>query len=187
MNPFRGMTCASLGVALLLATTPGRVHADEPVAAPGQSEGISSYIRDYLSDPRRTGSLAGSVIGGAMLAHPAGPFVGSVIGFFVGKKSMFDEDKVRAAQDRAVYAKRDIIPTAGTGQDIPSLSFSNPLGITFDKPATAVAEKSPPQPLVAEPASVASGISRAQIAEQCAGKGRQDPRLRGLCFYYQGG
>jgi hypothetical protein len=145
----------------------------EAVNSPSVLENSSEFMRDYLSDPRRTGSLAGSVIGGALSAHPAGPILGGLVGFFVGKRSMFNEDKTRNQQEKMLYAKRDIVPQAG--QPAATLSFANAQGITFD---TAPAVGAPTTP---------AGFSRTQIAAICGGgQALSDPRLRSLCFYSQG-
>lgn len=49
----------------------------------------SPSTRDYLADRSRVGSLAGTVIGGALTAHPVGTVVGAVVGYIVGKDSDF--------------------------------------------------------------------------------------------------
>jgi hypothetical protein len=153
----------------------------EPTKAANAADATSSYVRDYLSDPRRTGSLAGSILGGALTANPAGTIIGSVIGFFVGKNSMYDEDKARAQQANALYAKRDIVPNDAQG--VPTLSFANAQGITFDTTPSSASSR-PSQ--MSTPLAGPSGISREQILQKCSGQGISDPRLRSLCFYYQG-
>ncbi len=111
--------------------------AAEKTPEAGIADKTSEYLRDYLSDPRRTGSMAGTILGGAMFAHPAGPIVGSMIGFFIGKSSMFNEDKNRELKASQLYVKRDIVPQSGQGQALPTLSFANTQGISFDTPAAA--------------------------------------------------
>jgi hypothetical protein len=174
---------------LSMSLLAGTVLAGESAPAKESSAGedTSGYIRDYLSDPRRTGSLAGSILGGALTANPAGTIIGSVIGFFVGKNSMYNEDKARAAQATAKYAKREIVPLDAQVQGAPTLSFADPKGIAFAATPSGNAAAAPLQAMTS-PKSVPDtmAMSRDQIAKQCGGKGLGDPRLRSLCFYYQG-
>jgi len=148
-------------------------------AGPSLGENTSSYIRDYLSDRRRAGSLAGSILGGALSAHPAGPVLGSLVGFFIGKQSMFNEEKTRDLKAGLLYARRDIVPQ--NGLPAPTLSLTNAQRITFDAPDTGGIEN---QVLI--PTPVFGGLSREQIAAMCAGGQNVDPRFRSLCFYSSG-
>ena len=184
MTTVRYQLWTSICMALLVLSAlsrPSPAADAEPARSANAGESTSSYVRDYLSDPRRTGSLAGSILGGALTANPIGTIVGSVIGFLVGKNSMYDEDKVRAQQANALYAKRDIVPNDVQGA--PTLSFANAQGITFDT-TPAPASSRPTQ--MAVPLAGPSGISREQILQKCSGQGINDPHLRSLCFYYQG-
>lgn len=162
----------------------------------GLADQASDYVKDYLSDNRRVGALAGSILGGALTAHPAGPVLGSVVGFFIGKKTMFEETPDQAPVQSA---NRAIIPDAAQAASAPTLSFSNPAGLSFAAPAPIQALPSPAQttelitpstPAVMTPPSLAprlpAGFSRDQIASLCAGGGSSEPRLRSLCFYFQG-
>lgn len=188
----------------------GLTMANAPAAAQNSSqEGVdlgtqaSHYVRDYLSDPRRVGSLTGSILGGALTAHPAGPVVGSLIGFLVGKMSMYDEDKARAQGTQLLAARRNIVPTSlDRDATVPTLSFSNPAGVSFDTPAaeppaapgvpatppTSIAVATsflppPPQPALGLPTLV----TRESIASACAASGNQgNPALRNMCFYASG-
>lgn len=159
-------------------TTPGESVMDVP----------GEYIRDYLSDPRRTGSLAGGILGGALSAHPAGPMVGSLIGFIVGKSSMFKEEGVQAQQ---AQAQRAIVP--GSQQALPTLSLADPRGISFAGLAPAsiapvsLAQRLNPAALAVPAATSPTLLSREQIAAMCSGQAMMDARLRSLCFYKQGG
>ena len=176
----------------------------QPAEDKSLTDQASEYIRDYLSDHRRAGSLAGSILGGALFAHPAGPILGSLVGFFVGKQTMFNEDKARSLQAQSLLARRDIVPKDGKGQGIPTLSFANAQGIKFDTPPaanpaatnTVVAARSAPEatseiapqaPQVPIPMAAPTSFSREKIATMCGG-GRAliDPRLQSLCFYFQG-
>ncbi len=154
---------ATWALALMLAM--GGARADDVVSA---NDEVSSYLRDYLSDPRRVGSLSGSIMGGALTAHPVGPIIGSLIGFFIGKQSMFNEDKVRAKQQQAMAARRDIVPSDDSDMDvIATAGGQDDVGVS-----------APVTPLPA--------LTREQVASICAGGVRgADPRLRGLCFYSQ--
>ncbi len=169
----------------------------------GIADKTSEYLRDYLSDPRRTGSLAGTILGGAMFAHPAGPIVGSMIGFFIGKSSMFNEDKNRELKASLLYVKRDIVPQSGQGQALPTLSFANTQGISFDTPAAVKVSEvsttpSASLPVINAPAAAKVSevstspspslpvFSREQIKAACVGKTVADPRFRALCFYSLG-
>jgi hypothetical protein len=146
----------------------------------------SGYIRDYLSDPRRSGSLAGSILGGAMVAHPAGPIIGSVVGFFIGKKSMFNEEKSREMKASLLYAKRDIVPQYGQGSSAPTLSFTGSQGITFDSLSPVNASQVAVSGTASSTAPSLPNFSSAQIAAACGGKAFLAPKFRSLCFYSQG-
>lgn len=141
--------CTALGSSGL-AYGNGRDNEDTP----GFAEETSQYVRDYLSDPRRVGALAGSILGSALTAHPAGSVVGSLIGFFVGKQSMFNEDAKAETLRSVAEARRPIIPVGGGETTIPALSFSNPQTVTFeDQPVQASTSLSPLPSLAATPAS----------------------------------
>jgi len=179
----------AITAALGLSFFGGPVLAGEtpPAKDPSLTEQTSAYVRDYLSDHRRAGSLAGSILGGALFAHPAGPILGSLVGFLIGKQTMFDEDKTRGLQAQSLLARRNIVPQDGKGPGIPTLSFASAQGITFDTPAATVSEPSPQTLQVAIPMAAPSSFSREQIATMCgSGRALIDPRLRSLCFYFQG-
>lgn len=182
------LKAAVAAVTLSLILLPGSrpAHADGTVSAKDANltDSTSEYFRDYLSDPRRTGSLAGSLIGGALSAHPVGPIVGGLVGFFVGKQSMFNEDKVKAQRESLLYARRDIVPP-GSAESVPTLSFASAQGVTFDTPSVASASPG----LAASPQAMPkpASFSREQIAAMCVGGVLGDPRMRALCFYSQGG
>lgn len=199
--PFQGsrrppvkVLALALGMAL---AAPCAVAADTDGGLGAQT---SLYIRDYLSDNRRVGSLVGSILGGAATAHPAGPVVGSLIGFLIGKATMHEEDKGRP---QLSAAQRSIIPPVSQAVAAPSLSFADPQGVSFDAPAPAAMPVRPAAPAVAsapaaQPAApfapaaltqqaVLPGLSREQLAAACSGgQLPTDPRLRSLCFYARG-
>jgi len=183
----RALTSALL-LASALSLISGNTCAAETASVKEASltDRPASYIRDYLSDPRRTGSLAGSILGGAFFAHPAAPIVGSLVGFVVGKQSMHSEEKSRDQRSSVMYARRDIVPQSNGG--VATLSLSNAAGINFDQ------QPKPSEPALSEPtlkadaaAPANSGYSRDQIALMCSGQARLEPHLRSLCFYFQGG
>ncbi len=179
MHRFQDYLRAGLIASLLaLSATSGVVLAEETAQAkpPAASQDTSGYIREFLSDPKRTGSLAGSILGGALMANPAGPIIGSVIGFFIGKNSMYDEDKARAQQANALYARRDIVPHDTVPTPVPSDVHS------IDVVAAAPA----PAQVHVQGAPEISGFLREQLVEKCGAEGINDPRLRSLCFYLQG-
>lgn len=173
---------AAVTLSLILLPASGPALADEAASAKGVSvaDNTSEYFRDYLSDPRRTGSLAGSIIGGALSAHPAGPIVGGLVGFLVGKQSMFNEDKVKAQRESLLYARRDIVPPGGA-ESVPILSFASAQGVTFDTPPAGSGLAG------SQAAPKLASFSREQIAAMCVGGVLADPRMRALCFYSQGG
>jgi len=188
-------SCRAL-LALQLSIAGAPALADDTVAAPEKSvtEQTSEQMRDYLSDRRRTGALTGMILGGALTAHPAGTVIGSLIGFFIGKESMFNEDKARAQRQQAMAARREIIPQYEGGGAAPSLSFTHPQAITFS--AAAPAQSITLLPPLAGPAGsltglpmaagitpASGGLTREQIAAICGGRRPADPRLGALCFY----
>ena len=179
------------------AQEPARPGAQPPEnPSRGSAEVVSEYVRDYLSDPRRVGTLTGSILGGALTAHPAGTVLGSVVGFFVGKTSMFDEDKARAQRQQVQQARRDIVPPTQLAAGVPMLSLSNPAPLTLAAeeapppgaplmlPAAPSASPSAPPVMASAPAA---SLSREQVVALCSGGGVRalDPRLRTLCFYGQ--
>lgn len=133
--------CCTWAVVVLGLCFGGQVlAAPEPSVAAQSFTGksindhASEFTRDYLSDPRRVGTLAGSILGGALTAHPAGTVLGSLVGFFIGKQSMFNEDD-RPGQQQTGFAQRSIVPIAGEGVPVQTLSFStNPGGALESAP-----------------------------------------------------
>jgi len=195
-NPPAAIIAATL--ALSFIGGPTLASENEPAQDRSPTEQASDYIRDYLSDHRRAGSLAGSILGGALFAHPAGPVLGSLLGFLVGKQTMFNEDKVRSQQAKSLVARRSIAPPDGKGQGIPTLSFATSRGIKFDAPPpvnpartvpppSGMVSEPPPLPLAMIPMAAPDSFSREQITTMCgSGRALIDPRLRSLCFYYHG-
>ncbi len=85
----------SLVLATLLTATPAWA------ASPADAEHAGPSTRDFLADESRVGGLAGTLIGGALTAHPAGTVVGAVVGYMVGKKSDFTPEEEVAADPQA--------------------------------------------------------------------------------------
>lgn len=195
--------------ALLITSGVEAVRAEgvEGGDVPSFTDSTSEYVREYLSDPRRAGSLVGSILGGALTAHPAGPMLGGVIGFLVGKQTMYEEMQRPGAAFALAPAQRPIVPPAGTSA---TLSFNDPRGVEFGGgqaaqavpvPATANApvarvtssaervvaqvQSGLPAPLPSPAPTVTMAMGREQIAAVCAGDAASafDPRLRNLCYY----
>ena len=120
-------------------------HADDT-----PREGVGDHINDFLSDRRRVGSLSGSVIGGALTAHPAGPLVGSLIGFIIGKKSHQSElpDHYRRGPYIDPAHPRSLTPN--NEQHVATLSLSAPGGLIQAEPIAPAAAT----PMEAQPTSV---------------------------------
>jgi len=158
-----------IAITLCLAGTTSLTHA---------AQGSPESTKEFLSDPSRVGSLTGTILGGALTAHPAGTVVGSILGFFVGKQSMFESpEKQRLAQSS--YAQRSIIPisTEATEQPILTLDTSTPEAGEILQTQTDIIDKefqalSPLQ----------------QITAYCYGNQSSaiNPTLQSMCYYYSG-
>lgn len=152
-----------------MATVPSVCLAD---AHPdlGVMDHASEYVRDYLSDSRRVGSLAGSIIGGALSAHPAGPVIGGLIGFFIGKSSMFEQQTTTLRDQSTAYIdpRRAILPPAGT--EVGALSFSNGGTVDFAaKPITPsipqeITSSLPPAITLSQPKPSALPATQSHVA-----------------------
>lgn len=188
-----------------------------PVSAAGNEKRTDTdvsavgYVQDYLSDRRRAGSLVGSVLGGALTAHPLGPVLGSVFGFLIGKTTMHEASGAMApATDVGIDPRRAIVPS--NGATAAAVSFDQGGAVSFDSkpaqmmvPETALVSvpqsvqfagpaagaqhavgKVTPFGLAATPASALQ--RREQIALLCSDASGQvsDPRLRNVCFYFRG-
>lgn len=184
---------------LLALALPALASADE--AAPEQlappvvvnskslSEHTAEYARDYLSDPRRAGSLVGSILGGALSAHPAGPMVGGILGFLVGKSTLFEDEDDKSAM-RAASTTRPIVTS--TTAPVATLSFGAGAaadGTTLAAPAapafiaaTAAAAATAPMPAIS-PEQLASLCNRGPAAEHLSPAHARVRQLRLLCFY----
>lgn len=158
-------------------------------AAPSSSENT----QEFLSDPSRVGSLAGTILGGALTAHPAGSLAGSIVGFFVGKQSIFKSpEKEKQAQQQ--HAKRSIIPSA---PEPVQLALTPEADVSIDTKETvpdssALALNATIQaPLAAPdqiPAKEVAPVTPLQkIATLCQGKNNNIPpqALQNICYYRQ--
>jgi hypothetical protein len=103
--------------------TAADLSAAEPVPL---STRVVNETEGFLSDPARAGGLVGTIIGGAAIANPLAPILGSVIGYFIGKNTDFSNKNSKKAQ-RDAWANRSLIPS--NDSQIASLS-----GLSGDKP-----------------------------------------------------
>lgn len=161
-------------------------HAESAVngiAAQGREE--SGYIEAYLSDQRRVGSLAGGILGGALIAHPAGTVVGSLLGFVLGSQAMEESNGDAVAREG---------PASGTlalasQNDFGSRPGPGSLGHEAERARTMpIHSPSPlgPVPVAPSPTHPVAPLSREQIMQVCALGPPADPRLRAMCYYFQG-
>lgn len=114
------------------------------------AEDSSGGVRSFLSDPQRVGSLTGTILGGALTAHPIGTLAGSIIGFFIGKETMHkDPEQQQPAQYS--YAQRSFIPTTTKEAAIPMLALetSTPATMALPAPVTTLITSAPPATHVA--------------------------------------
>ncbi len=107
------VTLQCLALALFLAASPALVHAEK-----------ESSIKEFLSDPQRVGSLTGTIIGGALTAHPAGAAAGTLIGFFAGKPFMLETEEQKQIK-KSRYAAASIVPIANNNETQQTLSFNS--------------------------------------------------------------
>lgn len=133
----------SLACLALLALSP--LQADETENPSDEAkddwsvrQGIDDVTQEYLSDRRRAGSLAGGLLGGALMAHPAGTLVGSIAGFFLGKATHHD-DPTASKADQWQQSRR-FAPTEPDAET-PVLTLSDPDADTlaWDRPTPAPA------------------------------------------------
>jgi hypothetical protein len=100
--------------ALCLTTTAPLTYAEED-----SSNGISNF----LSDPQRVGSLTGTILGGALTAHPIGTLAGSIIGFFIGKQTTHQLPSQQPLAQSS-YARRSFAPLKAEETAIPALALN---------------------------------------------------------------
>ena len=151
-------------------------HAEQKASA---AQSVADTAREFLSDPGRVGSLTGTILGGALTAHPAGTLAGSIIGFFIGKQSMFESpEKQKLAQIGQV--QRSIIPAAPetTARHVFALGAAAEPMIAQQgtQNQASVIYTTPERPSALQ-----------QIAAYCYGnKGNaMDPIVQTLCYYRQ--
>jgi len=126
-----------LTLSLCLAASPSLVLAEE-----------ENTLREFLSDPQRVGSLTGTIIGGALTAHPAGAAAGTLLGFFVGKQSMFETaEQKQTKQSR--YAAASIVPISETSEEQQTLTFND----TTEPDITTLAAQQSMEPRMLDPQS----------------------------------
>lgn len=147
-------------VALLLLCSPKLLAQGQG----GESGVIQDHTGDFLSDPGRSGTIVGSVLGGAMYAHPLAPIVGSVVGYFIGSSTDDTEENGTPAQR---YARRSIIPE-GSNQ-VASIELSGQPGET-----TILGIVTP---------ATATGTGHLQLANACTQLAPGLP-LPTFCYYF---
>lgn len=191
----------------LLAIAALCLAATTPLA---QAAGDSSDgARSFLSDPQRVGSLTGTILGGALTAHPIGTLAGSIIGFFIGKETMH-KDPGHQQLGQSSYAQRSFIPTTTKETATPMLALKTstpatkttvppmakvtaPVAVTSLSPLPAMNIDLPSAETLAfavDPVSTPKMTSPLeQIASLCYGNGGQNkansPDLQSLCYYHQ--
>ncbi len=161
--------CRAMAITLCLT------GASSPLLA---EEDSSDNIREFLSDPQRVGSLTGIILGGALTAHPVGAAAGSVIGFFMGKQTMFEApEKLDAGQK--TFAQRSIIPQNPQHQ---VLALSNS-GTSY-----TLQQITPDEQTGTMEMQTNALTSLQQITTYCYGDDHQqtsiDSRLQAMCYYH---
>lgn len=117
------LRCAALLLAVSLFTGSGAALAQD---GGGLLHGAAGFAEEYLADKRRAGALVGGLLGSALTAHPAGSIVGSILGFWIGKATMYEDPRLKAeaeADTAFLDPRRPIVPDAGG--TVASLSFSS--------------------------------------------------------------
>ena len=108
-------------IALIITITLGTGHA---IASGKSGYGATNMADEYLADDSNIASITGSILGGALTAHPIGPVVGSVGGYLIAKLSDFltrdtEQDRPPSLKAHAdhetdnaqlVYFNRNTIP-----------------------------------------------------------------------------
>ena len=110
-----------IGIALIITITLSTGRA----IASGEAEyGTTNMANEYLADDSNIATITGSILGGALTAHPIGPVVGSVGGYLIAKLSDFltrdtEQDRPPSLKAHAkhqtdnaqlVYFSRNTIP-----------------------------------------------------------------------------
>ncbi|MFC1750718.1 hypothetical protein ACFL2V_18160 [Pseudomonadota bacterium] len=141
-------------------------------------------VQGFLSDPHRVGSLTGTILGGALTAHPAGAIAGSIIGFFIGKQSMFDKTKEQELA-RFNYKKRAVIPANPETSEHHMLAFNEP-GASFSLSDTSDGIQLSTFSSQTQPDQLSA---LQQVAAYCYGSNSRqnnfDPQLQAMCYYHQ--
>ena len=151
----RMMSRGFIGLTLLISAS-----GLQPVWAQSDREDQSTtgraaeYLREYLGDRGRAGSMAGSILGGALTAHPAGPILGGLIGFFVGKQTFFEETAAREPSQAELLRQTELFGAA-PGQ-VGSISFAPSGGAAVLPQASALpGTAAVPQAAVVAPLAIA--------------------------------
>lgn len=146
----------------------------------------SENTKEFLSDPHRVGTLAGSILGGVLTAHPAGTVAGSILGYVFGKTSAFkSQEGVKATQQaryaRSIIPKTEEIAVASVPEEIAPIDKSPDIMgelATIKDILNGMAEKKAAEEAQQRPTNAAS---------LCYGnQGKlSDPRLMSICYYHQ--
>ncbi len=183
----KGTRYALLSLPLVFISYAGNCYAE------GDS---ANGITDFLSDPHRVGSLTGTIIGGALTAHPAGAAAGTILGYIIGKKTMHKSTEELNAQN---YAQRSIIPMQGERTQVLALSSDASDGDIYplaDEMSLAQqaedtgAEIDAISDIEVEFEAPTKDVTPAEkIASYCYGSGglksKFDPKLQAMCYYHQ--
>ncbi len=178
-----------LALSAVLGVTP-QVRADAlegDVFVPANED--PGYIEAYLSDQRRVGSLAGSILGSALIAHPAGTVVGSVLGFVLGSQVMLENDEEHdvpresGATDTLALASPDSSGTSARSGPLDEGRAASQAANAMPVTPPGTVSSYPVPPGAAHPAAPQS---REQIMQICALGLPADQRLRAMCYYFQG-
>ncbi len=176
MKPTASKTKAShplLAIALCLSAAAPLAHAEE-----GASK--SNGVREFLSNRERVGSLTGTIIGGALTAHPVGTVAGSIIGFFIGKETMHKTPEQQQLIHPS-YARRSFVPDTPETAAAPTLALSTateatPLltaaiqapALALVRPTPAAAKALPPAAAIALASPTAEPVKKLEPAPEPA-------------------
>jgi hypothetical protein len=141
----------------ILLTSAG-LCAAEPVSL---STKVVDETEGFLSDPARAGGLVGTILGGAAIANPLAPILGSVLGYFIGKNTDYTDSNSNKAQ-RDAWANRSLIPNSGDTQ-VASLSGLSGEPAVAEQPAIAALIATP---IAAEEQMIITPLTEAPAATE---------------------
>ncbi len=151
------------------------------LALPLSLHAADNAMKEFTKQPTSVGTLAGSIIGGALTAHPAGTMVGGVVGFFAagrGQQEGAGAGVVTAAKQAGTTEakvvpsrKREINPNICLSGAVEKSQLSD-----ADEPSTSFADFGA---VFASQSAPKEGKAEAPI--QLALDARLQQRL---CYYY---